>query len=69
MVEDVVGVGRGVVVADDAGVLRLASLVHVATHREPRGAVVLLVLYLVSEQGSKQAVKKERKYEYRYQDL
>ena len=46
MVEYVVGVGGRVVVADDAGVLRLTRLVHVAAHREPGGAVLLLVLHL-----------------------
>ena len=46
MVEDVVGVGGVVLVADDAGVLGLPLFVHVATHREPGGTVVLLVLNL-----------------------
>jgi hypothetical protein len=46
MVEYVVCVGGGIVVADDTGVLRLARLVHVAAHREPCRAVVLLVLHL-----------------------
>ena len=46
VVEDVVGVGGVVLVADDAGVLGLPLFVHVATHREPGGTVVLLVLNL-----------------------
>ena len=42
MVEDVVGVGLGVVAGDDAGVLGVPALVNVAAHWEPRGAVLLL---------------------------
>ena len=46
VVEDVVCVRGVVLVADDAGVLRLPLLVHVAAHREPGRAVVLLLLNL-----------------------
>ena len=42
MVEDVVGVGLGVIAGDNTGILGVPALVYVAAHWEPRGAVLLL---------------------------